>query len=67
MIDYAFGTVGDHGKVIEKTLPCQPLECWGVLGIVSFGGAEEIRTLTDKSEVMREDCSSTFYDTWSLS
>jgi len=21
MIDYAFGTVGDHGKVIEKTFP----------------------------------------------
>ena len=39
-----FAEVGGHGKVIEKTLPGQSLECRGVLGIVPFGGAEGIRT-----------------------
>jgi len=35
----------DHGKVIEKTLPGQSLECRGVLGIVPFGGDKGNRTL----------------------
>ena len=34
---------GDHGKVIEKTLPDKDR---GVLGIVLFGGALGIRTIT---------------------
>ena len=33
-----------HGKVTEKTLPGQSLECRGVLGIVPLSGAEGIRT-----------------------